>query len=171
MGREVAVLRAGRLAQRAAPTALYRTPADADVAQFVGEATLSAGAARAGEVLCALGRLAIANPGLEGEVEVMIRPEQIRIERAASNGDGVGARVLDYAYYGPDTVVRLSLEQAPGTVVKARTFDHQVPVSGEAVRLVVRGPVVVFPARATAGGETHPDPAGPPTDEPKASAT
>ena len=45
MGREVAVLRDGRLAQRAAPSALYRTPADADVASFVGEANLAPGQA------------------------------------------------------------------------------------------------------------------------------
>ena len=60
MGRQVAVLRDGVLAQVAAPEKLYRQPADADLAQFVGEAVLlpglvagrvrhlRAGAARAG---------------------------------------------------------------------------------------------------------------------------
>ena len=62
MGRQVAVLRDGVLAQVAAPEKLYRQPADADLAQFVGEAVLlpglvagrvrhlRAGAARAGAV-------------------------------------------------------------------------------------------------------------------------
>ena len=40
MGREVAVLRAGRLVQAAAPADLYRSPVDLDVAHFVGEAVV-----------------------------------------------------------------------------------------------------------------------------------
>jgi iron(III) transport system ATP-binding protein len=152
MGREVAVLRDGRLAQRATPTALYRTPVDPDVAQFVGEAVLSAGHASHGVVRCALGRLAIANPGLEGPVEVMIRPEQIHLARRnstnGSNGSGVTATVIDHAYYGPDTVVRLSLGGSPEQIVKARTFDQGVPGVGELVELAVLGPVVVFPPQA-----------------------
>src|SRR6202044_1146949 len=40
MGREVAVLRDGVLAQVAPPEDLYRQPADAALAQFVGEAAL-----------------------------------------------------------------------------------------------------------------------------------
>ena len=96
MGREVAVLRDGRLAQRAAPTALYRTPVDADVAQFVGEAVLAPGDASSGLVRCALGQLAVVNPGLEGPVEVMIRPEQIhlapRSAASGANGAAIAAR-------------------------------------------------------------------------------
>jgi iron(III) transport system ATP-binding protein len=152
MGREVAVLRDGRLAQRATPTALYRTPVDPDVAQFVGEAVLSAGQANQGIVRCALGQLAIGNPGLEGPVEVMIRPEQIHMAPRNSanggNGHGVVATVIDHAYYGPDTVVRLSLGGSPEQIIKARTFDQGVLCVGERVELAVRGPVVVFPPQA-----------------------
>ena len=43
MGREVAVLRAGRLVQTAAPTTLYRAPVDLDVARFVGDAVVAPG--------------------------------------------------------------------------------------------------------------------------------
>ena len=45
MGREVAVLRAGRLAQTATPTVLYRAPVDLDVARFVGDAVVLPGTA------------------------------------------------------------------------------------------------------------------------------
>lgn len=152
MGREVAVLRGGRLAQRAAPTTLYRTPVDSDVARFVGEAILSPGHARSVVVECALGQLAVLNPGLEGPVEVMIRPEQIHlVRRSRSNGadgGGIAARVIDHAYYGPDTVVRLSLDESGETVIKARTFDHEIPGVGELVEFTVIGPVVVFPPAA-----------------------
>jgi iron(III) transport system ATP-binding protein len=151
MGSEVAVLREGRLAQRATPTVLYRTPVDSDVAQFVGEAILSPGNANSIGVRCALGQLTVVNPGLEGPVEVMIRPEQIHLVRRnganATNGDGVTAKVIDHAYYGPDTVVRLSLDGSPQTIIKARTFDHKIPAVGELVELAVLGPVVVFPVQ------------------------
>jgi iron(III) transport system ATP-binding protein len=156
MGREVAVLREGRLAQSAAPRTLYRTPVDSDVAQFVGEAVFCAGKASFGAVRCALGRLAVANPGLQGPVEVMIRPEQIHLTARSgtngANGRGVTATVLGRAYYGPDTVVRLSLDGPAQTIIKARTFDHEIPDVGEHVELTVRGPVVVFPIQLKARG-------------------
>jgi iron(III) transport system ATP-binding protein len=159
MGREVAVLREGHLAQRATPSALYRTPIDQDVARFVGEATFLAGDAGYGLVRCALGQLAIANPGLEGPVEVMIRPEQIQLARRESpsgaNGHGVTATVIDHAYYGPDTAVRLSLGGSPEQIVKARTFDQHVPGVGELVELAVLGPVVVFAPQAGPSDSSH----------------
>ena len=110
---------------------------------------------------CLLGRLAVLNPGLEGPVEVMIRPEQIHLTRHegaggtnGANGAGITAEVIDHVYYGPDTVVRLSIEGSAQTIVKARTFDQDVPGVGEVVGLAVLGPVVVFPgAGAAMSGE------------------
>jgi iron(III) transport system ATP-binding protein len=151
MGREVAVLREGRLAQRATPGTLYRAPVDADVARFVGEANLLPGDRDAAGVVCALGRLAVAGPGHEGPVEVLIRPEQIRMSpqgRDATSPQAIPATVLDHVYYGADTVVTLSVDDPARTVVKARTSDQRSPAPGEAVSLAVAGPVVVFPARA-----------------------
>jgi iron(III) transport system ATP-binding protein len=150
MGREVAVLREGRLAQRATPSALYRTPVDADVARFVGEANLAPGEAGGGRVRCALGELAMANPHVAGPVQVLIRPEQIHM-RALYGSDGGGqgavrATVLEHAFYGADTVVRLSLESPPGTIVKARASGVEIPETGRSVDLTVDGPVLVFPA-------------------------
>ena len=86
MGNEVAVLRDGRLVQSAAPAELYRGPADADVARFVGDAVLLDGSARGGVVSCPLGRLPIAGPQLAGAVQAMIRPEQIQVRRLERTG-------------------------------------------------------------------------------------
>ena len=55
MGREVAVLRDGVLAQVAPPEDLYRRPVDAALAQFVGEAALLPGMVARGVATCALG--------------------------------------------------------------------------------------------------------------------
>ena len=62
MGREVAVLRSGRLVQTATPSVLYRAPVDLDVARFVGDAVVVPGDARAGLVECVLGRSPAAEP-------------------------------------------------------------------------------------------------------------
>jgi iron(III) transport system ATP-binding protein len=118
------------------------------VAQFVGEAMLLRGHADGGQVTCALGRLAVAGPDVEGPVDVMIRPEQVRFHAldmlGGAAGNAIIARVVDHAYFGPDTVVHLSLEGSPQLSVKARTFDHELPAVGERVATAVRGPVVVF---------------------------
>lgn len=148
MGSEVAVLRDGILVQRAAPSALYREPVDAQVARFVGEAVILDGTAIEGRVLCPLGNLAVAaGDGAQGDVQVMIRPEQIRIageDAAFDRGQLVGASVIDLTCYGADTVLRLSLADAPGTIVKARTLERDLPAPGDPVSLRIDGPVVVY---------------------------
>lgn len=140
MGREVGVLREGRLVQIAAPTVLYREPVDLDLARFVGEAVVVPGAARGGLVDCELGTgLAIRGTPLDGPVLVLIRPEQVRL----SSG-GVAARVVERSYHGADSMLRLVLDDPAGTPITARTLDHDVPSDGETVRVEVRGTVAVF---------------------------
>jgi iron(III) transport system ATP-binding protein len=157
MGREVAVLRSGRLAQTATPTVLYRAPVDLDVARFVGDAVIVPGTARAGVVECVLGRLATSSSTVAGQVEVMIRPEQIRLVRTHGNalgGEGaVPADVIGHDYYGPDSVVQLRLRDGAQIPVSARTFDAAVPDAGEVVGVIVSGPVAVYPS-ADAGQGT-----------------
>ncbi len=149
MGREVAVLRDGRLVQTASPTELYRTPVDLDVARFVGEAVVLPGHAGAGVLTCALGDLTLLDPQLEGPVDAMLRPEQIQVRPASAPGAGghvVRAEVIDRTYHGPDTLLRLTLESPPGTVVTSRTFAQDLPEPGGVVELEVSGPVVAYPA-------------------------
>jgi iron(III) transport system ATP-binding protein len=155
MGHEVAVLRAGRLAQTAAPTVLYRAPVDLDVARFVGEAVIVPGIARAGVVECALGRIRTTAGDITGEVDVLIRPEQIRLAGTADNApeeaDTVSADVIGHRYFGPDSLVQLQLRLRDGDrmPVSARTFDVDVPAAGAVVRVVVAGPVAVYPSPNT----------------------
>jgi iron(III) transport system ATP-binding protein len=143
MGREVAVLRAGRLVQTAAPTELYRKPVDLEVARFVGEAVIVSGTATDGLVECALGTLPVRGPVADGRVQVMIRPEQIRL---AQSGDraSAAADVVEVSFRGPDAVVRLTLRDAEQTVVTARILDQELPAPGDLVSVAVVGPVTVY---------------------------
>jgi iron(III) transport system ATP-binding protein len=145
MGREVAVLRDGQLVQTAAPEALYRTPADLELARFVGDAVVVPGEAHAGTVVCTFGTLGVRGDVVAGTVQVMVRPEQIRVVRSADTG-GVPARVVGLTFYGPETVLHLELADGSGTVVNARTFDGAGAQAGEEVRLVVDGSVMTYPA-------------------------
>ncbi len=152
MGHEVAVLRSGRLAQTATPTVLYRAPVDLDVARFVGDAVIVPGTARSGVVECVLGRLSTSDVTVDGSVEVMIRPEQIRLVRALDAPRGVAtvpADVIGHRYYGPDSLVQLRLRDGDRVTISARTFDVDVPDAGEVVGVVVSGPVAVYPLRGT----------------------
>lgn len=149
MGREVAVLRSGRLAQTATPTVLYRAPVDLDVARFVGDAVIVPGTARSGVVECVLGQLATPSLTVAGKVEVMIRPEQIQLVRSHGNAlggeEGVSADVIGHEYFGPNSVVQLRLRDGARIPISARTFDVAVPNVGEVVGVVVSGAVAVYP--------------------------
>jgi iron(III) transport system ATP-binding protein len=139
MGREVALLRAGRIVQTATPATLYRAPVDLESAHFVGDAVVLPGRAAGGFVECALGRLEIAGPVLEGAVEVMLRPEQIRFVESG----GVAAGVTGHAYFGAETSVRLVLDD--GTPIAAKTFAREAPQIGARVGIAVAGPAAVYP--------------------------
>jgi iron(III) transport system ATP-binding protein len=144
MADPVAVLRDGRLIQVADPMTLYRHPADAELARFVGDAVLLPGVARDGLVYCELGCLTLAVGMPEGAVDVLIRPEQIRL--LAYNAGCTGARVERIRFFGPDASVDLTLfERNPQTALSARVPGHSAPRPGETVGLVVAGEVVTYP--------------------------
>lgn len=148
IGQQVGVLRDGVLVQVAAPEVLYRQPVDAALARFVGEAVLLPGTAEGGQVHCALGDLPLGAPALPGPVEVMIRPEQIRLS-ASPDGGTLRAHVDAVVFYGRDAEVRISLlAPAPAITVKARVPSYASPGQGEQVYLTVEGDVIAYPLRA-----------------------
>ena len=144
MGDHVAVLREGRIAQIGDPVSLYRRPADPALARFVGEAVLIPGIAEEGRASCALGTFPLA-VAREGRVEVMIRPEQIRLTAPGAAGSRK-ALVSDVVFYGHDAVARLSLPEAPELEISARLFGQDVPRPGQAVGVAVEGEVIAYPA-------------------------
>ena len=148
IGQQVGVMRDGILVQVATPEALYRRPVDAALARFVGEAVLLPGTAEGTRVRCALGDLSLSEPAPSGLVEVMIRPEQIRLGPSAG-AVGVLARVDAVTFYGRDAEVRLSLQEAASPLaLKARAPGYACPAHGEIVSLSVGGDVVAYPAGA-----------------------
>jgi len=146
MGAFVGVLQAGSLAQFAAPSALYRTPATPALAGFIGDAVFVPGIADGGKVECALGVLTLRQAAPSGPVNVMIRPEQIKFLDAPRQS-GVQARIESAVFFGHDAMVTLAIISGrPSDKVMARVFSHDLPAPGHDVWLTVVGDVVAYPA-------------------------
>jgi iron(III) transport system ATP-binding protein len=146
MADQVAVLRHGVIAQLDTPSALYGRPGDVDLAQFLGESNVLDGEVHGGMARTGLGELSVASANgsfPEGRAQVMVRPEQIRLEEAG--GGGVVATVQSYEYYGHDAVVRVRPDGAalPDLVVRVTGGGPLEP--GRRIGLTVLGSVVVWP--------------------------
>ncbi|WP_158853194.1 ABC transporter ATP-binding protein [Saccharothrix deserti] len=105
----VGVMSQGRLEQLDTPAVVYREPASAFVAQFVGVTNAVYGTAEAGCVRLGAFRLATdAADGLSGDVKVIVRPEDIGIAQHSGQANGaLVGNVLTQSFLGP--VTRLSV--------------------------------------------------------------
>jgi len=156
MGNPVAVLRHGRMAQVASPGELYRAPADVDIARFVGEAMIVAGTAGNGKVTCALGTLPLAAGMPEGNVDVLIRPEQIRLV-PFRYGAGVWAKVNGVKFFGPDAIVQLTaVQDGLALSFTARVAGHRAPQPDQEVSAVVEGELITFASNREPRSSTNP---------------
>ena len=116
----VAVMDGGRLLQVAAPAVIYREPANATVARFIGVGAVLPGVAAGAAVRLANGALlpaASASQHLAGQdVELFLRPEHVRLEHM--NGHippgALAAEVQEATFLGSLTRIRLSLLDMPG---------------------------------------------------------
>ncbi|MET8248031.1 ABC transporter ATP-binding protein [Streptomyces sp. NPDC005202] len=131
----VAVMRAGRLEQCAAPAELYGRPATAFVAEFVGTMSRIPGRLSEGDVEVLGRRLPVGGqaPAVT-EVDVLVRPEAVQV-RAAEDGD---ARVVATAFLG--AAVRITARLADGTEVKADLPAHEAAGLGAGTPISVSLP-------------------------------
>ncbi len=134
---EVAVMFGGSIVQMASPEELYHRPATREVAAFVGEANFLPGHVVDGNVHCELGILPAAGV-VDGEAEVMFRPEEIQLQ-ASTEGEGP---VIGREFYGHDQLIKVRLRS--GKVLHCRLGAGSGFRPGERVAIEVRGPAAVF---------------------------
>lgn len=167
MADRIAVMRDGRILQEGEPAQVYRAPADAWVADFVGDAVLlpvlawaDGGTGSAGlTARTALGELRVHREPAESSgaasqagALAMVRPEQIEIQVSDRDPSAVPAVVHQVAYHGHDALVSLTIDTAPGAdpgqQILVRVPDGPLAAVsvGTRVGLLVRGPVRVYPA-------------------------
>jgi putative spermidine/putrescine transport system ATP-binding protein len=146
MSDRVAVMRAGRLEQCAAPADLYDRPATAFVAEFVGTMNRIPGRLNSDHTVDVLGRrLPIDNDlPTQSEVDVLLRPEAVGLTAA----EGSGAIVVAAAFLGATT--RLTVRLPDGTEVRADLSPHVAATLalGTNVALTVPDRAVLVAARA-----------------------
>lgn len=122
MADRIAVLDHGRLRQLADPVTLYRRPADAFVADFIGRVNLfevTGADAAAGTVeVASLGRIRLSEvppAGAARDHVLAVRPEHIRLQPGA--GEGQAATLGDVAFQGESSIVEVIL--ADGRSIQA----------------------------------------------------
>jgi iron(III) transport system ATP-binding protein len=139
----VAILRDGRIVQEGNPGEVYRQPADAGVAAFLGQANLLTGQMLDGHVSCPLGALTVDDPPPSGAtVTVLVRPEQVHLAQPTS-GAGVTGTVVAREFYGHDAVLEVDVAGSPPVMV--RTSGDSLPAVGDVVGLSVPTPVRAWP--------------------------
>jgi iron(III) transport system ATP-binding protein len=112
MADRVALMRDGRLEQMGTPSELYSAPVNNFVAAFFGEVNRIPAVVRDGHVATPLGALDAGHLSDGAAVEVLVRPEALRLQPAgAAPSDAAPARVLTARLLGRTSMVHLSVPQ------------------------------------------------------------
>ena len=141
----LAVMRGGRIEQIGAPEEIYFHPVNAFVAGFFGQVNRFEGVARGGLVDTPLGAAPAPGCADGAPVEVLVRPEAIRL--GDLNGEGAEGRVRDARVSRSGGIVRVDLP-APGgeCCLECRVFGQPLPPRGDSVKVGVdRARFFVFP--------------------------
>jgi iron(III) transport system ATP-binding protein len=141
LGDRVGVMISGQVVQTGPPEEIYRHPATRTVADFLGDANFLPGSVTGDAVECELGRLGIVNSCGEGNVEVMVRPEELELTAEA----GIPVAVVSREYFGHDQLITVRLPS--GREVQVRTLSAHAFEPGDLLGLRPTGEAVVFPAR------------------------
>jgi iron(III) transport system ATP-binding protein len=142
----IAVMRDGKILQVDAPLDVYARPDERFVATFVGDADVLPGEADDTQVRTKIGALALDAPVGRGAVDVVVRPERVRL-RLDSGGEGV---VDDITYFGHDQLIAVRL--GDGTRVRSRTGPVRELEPGDRVSVSVSGTVIAYPRAAAPSG-------------------
>jgi iron(III) transport system ATP-binding protein len=155
---QIAVLREGRLLQAGTPRELYLQPKDAMIAEFMGDAIVLP--ARVGEGIadCALGRIPVDDRDRRGAVQIMLRPEQVRLvpvpepgPQGAGTSPGYLGEVVEVEFGGSVCSVAVRLLCAAGEIDRERVSlrllasSIETPQPGAIVRITVIGEAHVLP--------------------------
>jgi iron(III) transport system ATP-binding protein len=135
----VAVMLGGRIAQAGSPEEVYQLPASREVATFVGDADFLPGESTDGVVSCEVGVLQ-GQRGSSGSVEVMLRPEDVRLIPDPEGRHVVASR----QFFGHDQLVTVRL--ASGRTLRSRLGPAAGFSVGDTVRVQVAGEAATFPA-------------------------
>lgn len=157
MGDRIAVLQKGRMVQVGDPADVYRHPASAFVARFLGEVNWLHGVMRSDCADSPIGRVPVAGIAEGQRVDVLIRPEGLHL-CSDPGAAGLPAVVMGTRLLGHSSLVRLKL--GDGSEIRARIAGHAMPAVGADVHIrAERDAIYIFPCLpdATGGVSTAPE--------------
>ena len=131
MADRLAIMRKGQIAQIASPNELFFNPKDTFVAQFFGETNLMDGFVDQGWVVTDLGRLRQTSYPDKSQLEVLIRPEAIRL--CPVQGPGVPVVEVEASrQLGRQSMVHMALATATRNLhLHCKMDGHFLPSPGE----------------------------------------
>ncbi|MDQ3981421.1 MAG: ABC transporter ATP-binding protein [Actinomycetota bacterium] len=136
VGQEVAVMLDGFVVQQGPPATLYEAPATIDVARFIGDANFLRGHASVDKAETCIGPVPL-DRDHSGEVEVMVRPEQVGIYA------GDDATVEHVEFYGHDSIYLVVTDG--GAIVRSRVLTTPEFRAGDRVAVGFTGrPAIAF---------------------------
>jgi len=141
MADQIAVMRDGRILQQGTPSELYNAPTNAFIAKFLSDVNALHGTVEGGVVPSIFGCLD-ANGADEGtRVDVLIRPEALRLD-----GDGGNPAIVSSVRpQGHTSIVTLRMD-ADGSELRAHVWGLDSPAEGERVSLSLeKRQTFVFP--------------------------
>ncbi len=145
----IVVMRDAEIAQAGTPEELYMRPRNVFVATFMGEANAVKGvivARDAGRAIVRLdaASLTLVDPGLpEGEADVVVRPEAIRL--GAAGGPGIAGRVAKATYMGAHTEYVVATALGELFAVSPDRLDRHAVGAEVSVGFDAEGVVLVAP--------------------------
>jgi iron(III) transport system ATP-binding protein len=144
---QIAVMAKGRLEQAGSPAEVYFHPRNQIVADLLGEAIVLPAVVADGFADCALGRVTTDDASRRGAATIMLRPEQVSLERPASGQSSeVKARVLDVDFHGSVSTLSVVLLDSPQTQpLTLPMTSAAAPAKDAIVAIGVTGAAHVFP--------------------------
>lgn len=139
----VSVIQGGRLLQTGPPVEVYERPKSRDVAEVFGPINEVRGIVSGGRIASPWGEIQAPDDSpadLAGEVTLLARPEAFQLQPA--NGSGPHAVVKRCVFEG--AVTRWDLDLPDGSPLRVKDLARHCWAVGEAVNVVVAGPVAVL---------------------------
>ena len=136
MADRIVLMLDGRVEQVGAPSALYFEPANAFVAEFFGDVNRLRGTVAAGRVETPLGTIPANGYADDAAVEILIRPEAIRLGSVAAGDPGPTGVVEAARLLGRTSLVHLTLSGKDGPLhLHARVPGRYLPADQTIVGL------------------------------------
>lgn len=130
MADRIALLRDGKMVQLGTPDELYRHPNCPFAAEFFGDVNRLPGTVEEGGVNTPFGTIATPQLAQGSTVDVLIRPEAIKL---AANG--LSARVQESRSLGANTLLGLAFEDTSMAPLQAQIASDKLPATGSVVKL------------------------------------